>query len=61
VRRERRKKKPMDSYKFVTIVEIAEESLENSLLRHGQRVYDVAQRRFEFVLKEMEDNETNNS
>lgn len=51
----------MDSYKFVTIVEIAEESLENSLLRHGQRVYDVAQRRFEFVLKEMEDNETNNS
>jgi len=50
-------KKIMDSYKFVTITEIAEESLKNSLLRHGQKVYDVAQKRFEFVLKEIEDNE----
>jgi hypothetical protein len=42
----------------MTIVELAEECLKNSLLRHSDKVYDVAQSRFEYALLMFENEET---
>lgn len=43
--------------RYTTVVALAEQALENSLLRHGTKVYDVAQRRFEHLLKEVAHND----
>jgi hypothetical protein len=40
--------------RYLTIVQLAEMALENSKIRHGNRLFDFAQSRFVFLLREIE-------